>query len=142
MKKIPPEVQKIINKESALIKKLDFHPDTEKIIKKAIDNFEGQYPTLESAIGALVLGQFVGWRVLRIIHGSNTYNKYEKILGIKFKNLCAPDTDGEGIIARRNLGFRYAKKIKSYWKVATGKVKTSGKALLADKGLDDYDISS
>ncbi len=110
-----------INQAISKAKRLQLHPDTEEIIRNAVTSFEGISTTLESAIGALIFGQFYGWRVLRIVHSSSTYNKYEKILGIKFTDICAPETDGIGPLAKWNFGYRYADKINSFWKVATGK---------------------
>ncbi len=111
----------IRKQESSKLMKEDLHPDTEEIIKEACGNFKGQMNTLESAIGALYIGQIYGWRVLRICHGSNTYNKYEKVFGenFKFKDYC-PD---KGTLGRRNVGLALAEKINSFWKVATGKYK-------------------
>ncbi|MBL1142714.1 MAG: hypothetical protein HND53_11850 [Proteobacteria bacterium] len=136
MKKLSSEKQKLLKKESTLIKKLDLHPDTEKVIKNAVHNFNGVGTTLESAIGAFLIGQFYGWRILRLIHGSTTYNKYEEILKIKFNDVC-PE---EGILARRSYGYRLTQKLNSFWKVATGKVKTNGKNKLIDDGSEEPEI--
>ena len=38
------------------------------IMKRAVDEFHGDSSQLESAIGALILGQYVGWKVLMLIH--------------------------------------------------------------------------
>ena len=132
MKKTSPEKQKLLKKEYALIKKLDLHPDTEKIIKNAALGFKGQLPTLEGAVGALYIGQIYGWRVLRIAHGSTTYNNYETILDIKFKDVCKP----EGVLGHRSWGLRLTKSLKSFWKVATGKAKLDVNPLETSKDLD------
>ena len=131
--KLSPEKQKLLKKETTAIKKLDLHPNTEKIIKDAALNFHGQLPALEGAIGALYAGQIYGWRVLRVAHGSTTYNKYEDILGVKFKDVC----EGESVLGHRSWGLRLTKSLKSFWKVATGKVKTGGKSLMIDDGTEE-----
>lgn len=130
------ELEKIKNQEKILLNKKEFHLKTEKIIKNASSDFKGQLPTLESAIGALYVGQIYGWRVLRIAHGSTSYNKYEDILKIKFNEIC-PEI---GVLGRRSWGLRLAEKMESFWKVATGKVKTKGKSLIIDDGTEDPDI--
>jgi len=125
-------LEAIRKQELSKLRRLEFYPSIEKIMKNAAFKFSGNLPTLESAVGAFIIGQMYGWRVLRIIHGSSTYNKYEKILGIKFSDVC-PD---KGVLARRSVGLRLAEHLESFWKVATGKVKTGGLTLKADEGLD------
>jgi hypothetical protein len=88
------------------------------IIKEATFNFKGDAKTLESAIGAIFIGQIYGWRVLRMMHGSNTYVLYEKLLNIKFNEVC-PD---KGPLSQRSLGLAIADKLGGFWKVVTGKV--------------------
>lgn len=124
-------IDKLRKRELSKLKKFEFHPKLNQIIKNAAHNYTGQMTTLESAIGALILGQLYGWRVLRIIHGSNTYIRYEKIFGeeFKFKDYC----DDKGVLARRSVGMSLAESIKSFWKVATGKYKTDVDTKLAQK---------
>jgi hypothetical protein len=88
------------------------------IIKEATSNFKGNLTTLESAIGAIFIGQIYGWRVLRMMHGSNTYVNYEKLLNVKFKDIC-PD---KGPLSQRSVGLAIADKLGGFWKVVTGKV--------------------
>lgn len=87
-------------------------------LQKKIKTFKGQFDVLESALGALVVGQFYGWRVLRMCHSSRSWNKYEKVLGLKFQKVCPEYTD----ISERNLGIKIANKLGAFWKVAQGKV--------------------
>ena len=52
------------------------------IINRAIDKFHGDSSQLESAIGAVILGQHVGWKVLMLIHSRSTLKNYSKALGV------------------------------------------------------------
>ncbi|MBL8496774.1 hypothetical protein ABF87_10655 [Nitrosomonas sp. JL21] len=102
--------------------------ETEQRILRNMREFRGVGTTLESALGALVLGQFFGWRVLKILHNPATYRKYEKVLGIEFKNLCPEITDfGQ----KKSIGYAITEKLGSFWAVVMGKRK------VADKGLID-----
>lgn len=110
--------KKIRDIQQVALNRFQFPKQLDSIIKQATFNFKGNATTLESSIGALVLGQIYGWRVLRMMHGSNTYVKYEKILGVKFKDVC-PD---RGPLSERSFGLRVADKLGGFWKVVTGKV--------------------
>lgn len=74
-------------------KLLALDEETEQSILQHMKEFRGVGTTLESALGALVLGQFFGWRVLKILHNPATYRKYEKVLGIEFKAVCPEITE-------------------------------------------------
>jgi len=78
--KYSPEKQEIRRKDLFKIKRLQLHPDTEKIIKNAVHDFTGNGVVLESAIGELFIGQFYGWRILLMVHGSTTYINMKKYL--------------------------------------------------------------
>ncbi|MFX4227168.1 MAG: hypothetical protein ACFHHU_04535 [Porticoccaceae bacterium] len=97
--------------------------EQDKILLEQIRTFRGQGTTLESAIGALVVGQHMGWRVLRIIHSPTTYKKYEKILGLKFQDLC-PETTNH---STRNSGFKIVEKLGAFWDVVMGRKKVDNK---------------
>lgn len=116
MKKPTKEERRALQKER--LSTLEFHKGLDNIAKSAAFEFKGHLPSLETAIGAMYGGQIYGWKVLRIIHGSNAYAKYEKILGIKFKDVC-PE---RGVLAERSVGLRIADAAGGFWKVATGKV--------------------
>lgn len=84
----------------------------ESIINQAAKTYTGDMNVLESAIGALVMGQFFGWRVLRIIHGSSAYARYQRILGVRFMDVCPDHTK----LSRRNNGYRWVEDFGAYWK--------------------------
>ncbi len=102
--------------------------ETEQRILQNMKEFRGVGTTLESAVGALVFGQFFGWRVLKILHNPATYRKYEKVLGIEFKSVCPEVTEfGQ----KKSIGYAITEKLGSFWAVVMGKRK------VADKGLID-----
>jgi hypothetical protein len=93
------------------------------IIDEACVNYEGDLRDLERALGALLVGKYVGWKVLRIGHDGSTYAKYERILGggvkgFRFRDHC-PE---RGPLARRSVGLIWADKINNFWKVVRGQV--------------------
>lgn len=88
------------------------------IIDEAIDRYQGDSSILESAIGALIFGNKFGWRVLRITHSSHSYGKYEKILGVKFREVLPERTD----LSNRSLALRLADSMDRFWDLASGKI--------------------
>jgi hypothetical protein len=102
--------------------------ETEKKILQNMREFRGIGTTLESALGALVIGQYFGWRVLKLMHNPATYRKYEKVLGIEFKAVCPEITE---FGKKKSIGYAITEKLGSFWAVVMGKRK------VADKGLID-----
>ncbi len=41
---------------------------TEQKILQQLNEFSGIGTTMESALGALIMGQYFGWRVLKLLH--------------------------------------------------------------------------
>lgn len=93
-------------------------------IEKSIKDFRGIATTLESALGALIIGHQLGWRVLKMCHSSATLKKYEKVLGIKYADVCPEKTE----LSKKNFGVVAADKLKAFWAVATGKKPIKNKA--------------
>lgn len=107
---------------------LNLSEEQEQTILKNIKEFKGVGTTLESALGALIMGQYFGWRVLKILHNPMTYRRYEKILGLKFQDVCPEETQYS---EAKSVGYAITKKLGSFWAVVMGKRK------VADKGLID-----
>ncbi|MCC7516718.1 MAG: hypothetical protein IT470_05180 [Pseudomonadales bacterium] len=101
-------------------------PELQKQLYGAMREFRGNCFKLESALGALLIGKAMGWRVLKIIHSSATYKEYETILGIRFQDACPENTP----LSRKSYGYSIAEKLKSFWAVATGKKPLKEKMLL------------
>lgn len=95
-----------------------------KMIDEAFMNFNGDAPVLESAIGAAVLAKYLGWHGVRVIHSRGTFNKYQGILGIKFKDRF-PE---RGPQAKRLAGIRMLDKIGKFWQALSGGLISAKKA--------------
>ncbi|MBF0370477.1 MAG: hypothetical protein HQL52_13575 [Magnetococcales bacterium] len=102
--------------------------DPLEIIDQAVERYRGDGGVLEAAIGALFIGQYYGWRVLRILHSNSTYRRYEKILGVQFKEAC-PE---RGKYAFRSKGLQLADELKSFWKVADSAVAAPNRRVFSE----------
>lgn len=98
-----------------------------RIANDAVERFTGTADELEKALGMLMLGDYLGWKVLIIIHNKRTVRKYEEILGISVREFF-PE---EGPIALRSLGYSIAKELGNYWKVVSGDVSVEDRRELA-----------
>jgi hypothetical protein len=104
--------------------------ETEKKILQRIDDFQGIGTTLESALGALIVGQYFGWRVLKLIHNPSTYRSYEKALGIEFKDVCPEITE---MGKKKSIGYAITEKLGSFWAVIMGKRKVPQKGMIGSE---------
>lgn len=97
--------------------------EAQDLIKQTVDStveFEGQFDELESALGMLMIGRLVGWKVLVLIHNKRTIRKYEEILGgINIREVFRE----EGPLAHKSLGLKIAKQLGKFWKVVSGEEK-------------------
>jgi hypothetical protein len=82
-----------------------------EIIDNAWKEYEGDVTVLNSAIGALVMGRHVGWQGIRVMYARATYNRYERILGIKFRD----ELPERGPDAKRLRGIRIIDGIGKFW---------------------------
>ena len=80
-------------------------------------SFRGTAHHLEEALGAYAMGQLYGWRVLRMMHGTKNMNRSQRILGVKFADVCPERTE----LSQRCLGIRLADKARGFWRIAEGK---------------------
>lgn len=86
------------------------------VITAAITSYKGDARVLEAAIGALLLGQHIGLRPLRLIHGGSVVRKYQNILGVEFRDVMPDD----GPLAHKSVGYGIAQKIGDYWASVRG----------------------
>ncbi|MCP4978376.1 MAG: hypothetical protein GY931_19695 [Maribacter sp.] len=107
----------------------DLDPEVEQTILKSVKDFRGIMTTMESAVGAVVIGQHLGWRGLKMLHNPSTYNKYEKLLGIKFKDICPEETK----YSKRLLGIAISKQVGAFWDIVMGRRKVKNKGLVMDE---------
>jgi hypothetical protein len=89
-----------------------------QIFDLAIKDFSGQLPTLEAAIGAYIVGQQLGWKPLLLVHDKKTIAKYEKILGLDFRENL-PEI---GELANKSKAWKATQKISNYWKAVKGEI--------------------
>jgi hypothetical protein len=85
--------------------------DYDGYIENLIANYKGEGAVLGNAIGMLVLGRYVGWRVVRLVYSQNTYMKYRDILGVDIKDVV-PE---RGRLARKSLALAILDKIGGFW---------------------------
>lgn len=91
----------------------------QEVIDNAIRNWVGQLDELESAIGMLMLGHHVGWKVLYLVHSKKTIRKYEEFLGVKIRDIF-PE---RGPSSKRSIGLAFADTFPNFWKVVSGDIK-------------------
>lgn len=90
-----------------------------EIINRASDEFVGLFDELEAAIGMLMIGRLVGWKILLIIHNKRTIRKYEEILGINVREMF-PEV---GPLAAKSIGYKAAVALGNFWKAVSGDLK-------------------
>ena len=96
-------------------------PDAEagELLKRVDDicrDFVGQFDELEAALGMLLLGRLVGWKVLALIHNKRTIRKYEEFLGINIREYF-PE---EGPLTHKSQAYMLVKRMGQYWKAVSG----------------------
>ena len=104
------------------------NPAQEQQLCAAIANFKGIGTTLEAALGALIMGQHYGTRVLRMNHSPATIRKYERILGLSYDDLCPKQTH----LSERNRGIWAAEKFGAFWDIVMGRKKVNNKGSFSD----------
>jgi hypothetical protein len=105
-------------------------PDQSAKLMAAMDaattDFIGQFDELESALGMMILGRLVGWKVLALIHNKRTIKKYEEILGINVRE-AFPEV---GPLAHKSVAFVAAEKLGAFWKAVSGEIKLDDRRAL------------
>lgn len=96
---------------------------------EAVDKFTGNVTQLETAIGALVVGKRVGWKVLYLIHDKKTLQRYEEILDLKFREIL-PEV---GPKASKSVAWAALEGIKNFWKAVKGEI-TGIRSPMMDEG--------
>lgn len=90
----------------------------QKIANEATERFKGDLNTLESAIGAMYVGKYFGWKVLFLAHDRKTIKKYENILDISFRDSFAEESSrSQDLVA-----FAAAQNISNFWKAVRGEI--------------------
>lgn len=89
-----------------------------ELIDSVSANYKGDSHVLFGAIGALMVGRLYGWRVIRVFLSTTTYAKYQKVLGISFKDYMPPETE----LSDRAFAYKVIKDLKSFWGIVRGQV--------------------
>jgi hypothetical protein len=87
-----------------------------KIVRVAWQNYKGDCGVFMSAVGALAFGREVGWKAVRVCMSSVTYRKYEKILGLRFRDVL-PERTKE---SKRIRGIRIVDDLGKFWQALSG----------------------
>ncbi len=86
---------------------------------KIAGNAPGNADEIESAIGMLIVGRHMGWKVMYLVHSQQTIKKYERILeGISIQEVLVP----EGPEAKRSNAWRALKAVTNFWKAVKGEI--------------------
>lgn len=84
-------------------------------VEEVTKNFKGQADQLSEAIGMMVLGRLVGWRVVRLVCSRRCWETATRLFGDPKELL--PE---RGRYAYKSLGLRIVDKIGGYWDFIRG----------------------
>jgi len=85
--------------------------------ESTIDKFKGQIDDLAGALGFLLIGRYMGWKVVRLVLSPSKFRKYEGVLGIKFKD----ELREKDRYTRKSVGLDLVEKVADFWDVVFGK---------------------
>jgi len=101
-------------KESDMPRKLS-DKGFNKIVEDAWATYEGNCETFSAAVGALTFGRLVGWQGVRCVHSHPRYQKFQRILDVRFADVLPEQTED----SERIRGIRIAKKFGDFWRAAS-----------------------
>lgn len=84
-------------------------------IEIALSEYSGQVDDFYSAVGMIVVGRLLGWRVMRLVAPSRIWSVAIKIFGDP--KLLMPD---RGKYAHKSVGLLLADKLGGYWDMIRG----------------------
>jgi hypothetical protein len=114
---------------------VDIRGEVYQRITRSVAAFNGDLRVLESAIGALVIGQSFGWKALYFVHSHRTLKKYAEVLGFKSLEDLRDSMPFEGPHTDRLRVLQAIKSVKEFWAVVTGE-----KALPEGEGSNKSDV--
>ena len=88
------------------------------LIDKAITGFRGNTERLSNAIGFLMIGRKLGWRVMYLMHDRKSIRNYEKILGIDSRTIFLE----YGPLANKSIAYIALQKVTNFWKAVKGEI--------------------
>jgi len=116
---------------------LDFSNSRIKsIIIESFQKYYGSLPSYQSAVGCLFLCMMMGRRAMQIVHSTKTIAKYERILGIKFKELDFIKDKTEN--STRSVGYNLAVKAVDFWDFVRGPKLPDNDYLTPPEGRIDF----
>ena len=86
------------------------------VIDAAIQRFKGDSRRLSNAIGYLMMGRVMGWKVMLLMHDRKSVKDYEEILKIDSKEIF-PEF---GRMANKSMAYRALQKVTNFWKAVRG----------------------
>ena len=89
-----------------------------EVFQGAIKRFSGSFDDLEAALGMYVLGLYLGWKVLALMHTKKTISKYEAILDIEIRD----EFNERGSESDRSVALEVADKFSNFWKLVSGEL--------------------
>jgi hypothetical protein len=102
--------------------------DLAKLIADAWDDYVGDCTVFMSAVGALAFGRHVGWQGVRVCMSAATYRKYEKILGVRLRDVLPARTKDSAVIR----GIRMSDAIGKFWQALSGGMIPAGEGKMAE----------
>lgn len=104
-------------------------PALEEEISRNVASYTGPGASLGAALGALIVGQHYGTRALRMIHSPATIRKYERILGVRFEQVCKSEFTP---LSDNVVGIRAARELGGFWDVVMGRKKVRNKGRIGE----------
>lgn len=86
------------------------------IVRETLKRYRGGYDSLSGAIGFLFAGRHYGWRVMYLVHSRATVGKYERILGVKSREVFPEATEN----SQKSLAYRLVSTATNFWKAVKG----------------------
>lgn len=101
-----------------------------KEIDRVIRDFHGQSNDLGNALGAFMLGKYYGWKPIMLMYSRASIRKYEKILGMNFKERL-PE---EGELVHKLKAYRFLRDTKAYWDTIRSGKKVKDSKVISKSG--------
>lgn len=79
-------------------------------------DYKGDIVELSHSIGAARLGHHYGWRVIRLVLSQTSYRKYQKVLGLDFKESLPELTK----YSEKSVAYQIACRLDNFWDVVKG----------------------
>ncbi len=85
-----------------------------KELQQRMRTYKGDSKHLQTALGAYLIGQMYGWRVISLMNSPSIVARCNRILGFDLQERCPATTS----LSKRVNGIRLAEKIDDFWEIA------------------------